>query len=150
MINIVRATISHLNGLTELFEAYRRFYNKSADFNAAKDFLRLRIEHEESVIFLAVDENGEYCGFTQLYPLFSSTRMKRIWLLNDLYVLESFRGKGISRKLIVAAKKLCIDTNACSMILETAKTNEIGNNLYPGAGFALDQEHNFYSWDTPQ
>lgn len=150
MIQIVRATIKDLNGLKELFEAYRRFYNKSSDFNAAMDFLRLRIENEESVIFLAVEENGKYCGFTQLYPLFSSTRMKRLWLLNDLYVLEPFRGKGISRKLIEAAKKLCVDTNACSLILETAKTNEIGNNLYPGAGFVLDEEHNFYSWDTPQ
>lgn len=150
MIQIVRATIKELNGLTALFEGYRRFYNKAADFDSASNFLKSRIENEESVIFLAIGENGECCGFTQLYPLFSSTRMKRLWLLNDLFVAEAFRGRGVSRKLIDAAKKHCIETNACSLTLETAKSNEAGNKLYPGEGFVLDEEHNFYSWDNPQ
>lgn len=150
MTHITKATLNELKGLTELFEGYRRFYNMTADFDSACNFLKSRIENEESVIFLAVGETGEYCGFTQLYPLFSSTRMKRLWLLNDLFVAEAFRGRGISKKLIDAAKKLCIQTNACSLILETAKTNETGNNLYRSEDFVLDEEHNFYAWTTPQ
>lgn len=37
--------------------------------------------------------------------------------------------------------------NACGLILETAKTNIVGNELYPKVGFSLDKEHNYYSWD---
>ena len=68
-------------------------------------------------------------GFTQLYPLFSSTRMKRYWLLNDLFVNENHRGKGHSKALIESAKELCRETKACGILLETDKTNEIGNNF---------------------
>jgi GNAT superfamily N-acetyltransferase len=83
-----------------------------------------------------------------LYPLFSSTRMKRLWLLNDLFVDKEYRGKGVSKQLIAAAKELCKQTNACGLVLETAKKNIVGNDLYPKVGFSLDKEHNYYSWDN--
>jgi GNAT superfamily N-acetyltransferase len=73
--------------------------------------------------------------------------MKRFWLLNDLYVAPEQRGKGISVALIDAAKELCSISGSCGMMLETAKSNLIGNNLYPKTGFELDEAHNYYSWD---
>ena len=87
-------------------------------------------------------------GFVQLYPIFSSTRMQRLWLLNDLYVEKIYKGKGISKQLIEISKSLCKQTNACGLILETAKTNIVGNELYPKVGFSLDKEHNYYFWDN--
>ena len=86
-------------------------------------------------------------GFVQLYPIFSSTRMKRLWLLNDLFVQPEYRGKGISIALINEAKNLCRRTGSCGMILETAKDNSIGNNLYIRTGFLPDRDHNYYEWE---
>lgn len=148
MINIRQATISDLDGLVILFDQYRIFYQKSSDVAGAKNFLKERIEKGESVIFVSFDEKEVITGFTQLYPLFSSTRLKRLWLLNDLFVEPTQRGKGISVALIERAKKHCRLTGGCGLILETARQNEIGNNLYPRVGFVLDQEHNYYSWDV--
>ena len=51
---------------------------------------------------MALDENNPI-GFVQLYPSFSSVSMKRTWVLNDLYVKESVRGKGFGEKLIKKA-----------------------------------------------
>jgi ribosomal protein S18 acetylase RimI-like enzyme len=73
--------------------------------------------------------------------------MKRLWLLNDLFVNKNYRGKAISVLLIDASKKLCEESNACGLVLETAKSNEVGNKLYLKTGFLLDEEHNYYSWD---
>ena len=69
--------------------------------------------------------------------------MKKLWLLNDLYVEEEYRQKGISIALIDKAKELCRETGACQLSLETSKTNMVGNNLYPKTGFQLDTEANF-------
>ncbi|PZP43428.1 MAG: GNAT family N-acetyltransferase, partial [Pseudopedobacter saltans] len=113
---------------------------------AASSFLKERIENADSVIFVAEDESKNLVGFTQLYPLFSSTRMKKLWLLNDLFVHSDFRGKGISVALIEKTKELCQKTDACAVMLETAKSNKIGNNLYPRTGFLLNTESNFYEW----
>jgi len=70
--------------------------------------------------------------------------------LNDLFVHPDFRGIGISKKLIAQAKQLCRDTQACAVILETEKTNVIGNELYPRTGFELDVEHNHYEWTVTE
>jgi GNAT superfamily N-acetyltransferase len=147
LMQIHQANQTDLPQLSKLFDAYRIFYKKESNIKGAEDFLQARMQNNESVIFIAA-ENDLLLGFVQLYPIFSSTRMKRIWLLNDLYVDEQGRGRGISVQLIDACKQHCKETNACGLILETAKTNTIGNQLYPRAGFHLDEEHNYYSWEV--
>lgn len=135
--------------IARLFDEYRIFYGHESDLPGAEQFLLERIRNEESVILMAIDNQDNCVGFTQLYPLFSSTRMKRLWLLNDLFVDPAYRGRGFSIALINEAKLLCKRANAAGIILETAKTNVIGNALYPRADFVLDIEHNYYSWECP-
>lgn len=135
-------------GLAILFNEYRIFYGKDSDVEAATIFLTERIKNLESEIFIAVSNDGSFVGFVQLYPLFSSTRMKRLWLLNDLYVHPEYRGQGVSLQLIDKAMDLAIQTKAAGLMLETAKNNDIGNALYLKTGFVVDKDHNFYSWDV--
>lgn len=144
-MKIVKATSDHLDQLVSLFEAYRVWYRMEPDRTTAYSFLSARIKHGESEIFLAMDSDDKAVGFTQLYPLFSSTRMKRLWLLNDLYVIPEYRGQGVSKRLIDSAKELARATDAAGIFLETEKSNFIGNQLYPKTGFTLD-DHNFYFW----
>lgn len=145
MKNTRKATIHDLPQLVELFDQYRIFYHKDSDIPAAEYFIKERIETKDSEIFIAESE-GQLVGFVQLYPLFSSTRMKRYWLLNDLYVNENYRGKGFSKELIEEAKELAKSTGACGVLLETGKSNDIGNKLYPSCGFEIYDEVNFYEW----
>ena len=78
--------------------------------------------------------------------MFSSTRLDKILILNDLFVDVAFRGNGISQLLIDRCKLFAQDFNALELVLETQKSNVIGNQLYPKVGFELDTEHNYYSW----
>jgi GNAT superfamily N-acetyltransferase len=148
MIQIKRAHQGHLNELVHLFDAYRMFYKKESNLEGAKHFLSERMQQKESIIFVALMEE-KLVGFTQLYPLFSSTNMMPILLLNDLFVAKEHRGKQISKGLIKAAQEHCKITKANGISLETEKNNIPGNALYPKMGFTLDQEHNFYYWENP-
>lgn len=148
MKNTRKAAIQDLPQLIGLFDQYRVFYHKESDIPAAESFLKDRIENSDSEIFVA-ENDGVLVGFVQLYPLFSSTRMKRYWLLNDLYVNENYRGKGFSKELIEEAKEVCKSSDACGILLETGKSNDIGNKLYPSCGFELYDEVNFYEWTNP-
>jgi GNAT superfamily N-acetyltransferase len=143
---IRKADIKDIKQLSKLFDEYCIFYRKDSNLTGAKTFLADRIKNNESEVIVAENEEKILMGFIQLYPLFSSTRMKRIWLLNDLYVNERYRGKGVSVALMNAAKEFAIKTNSAGLLLETEKSNLIGNNLYPKIGFKLDTKHNFYSW----
>ncbi len=147
MTEIRKATIGDLKFVVELFDKYRVFYEKESDIKKAEGFISERLTMNDSQIFVAETDDKYLVGFVQLYPVFSSTRMKRLWLLNDLFVDKAHRGKGISKQLIESSKELCRQTNACGLILETAKANVVGNGLYPKVGFSLDKEHNYYSWD---
>lgn len=146
-IIIQQADKIHLQDIVSLFDQYRIFYGKSSDVSAAFQFLTKRLENEEAIILIAIDSiHDRVVGFTLLYPMFSSTRMKRMWVLNDLFVREESRGLGISKMLIEKAKDFAKETYACGIQLETAKSNIIGNQLYPSAGFELENDVNFYFW----
>ncbi|WP_378186624.1 GNAT family N-acetyltransferase [Aquimarina sp. W85] len=145
-MNIRKAELKDSISLSILFDAYRVFYKKESDRKAALTFVEERILQNDSEFFVAETKEGILVGFTQLYPLFSSTRMQKLWLLNDLYVNPEYRGQGISIQLIERAKQLVVDTKACGMFLETEKSNAIGNALYPRAGFSLNTNSNYYEW----
>jgi len=144
-MKVFQATSNNIDQVVDLFDAYRVWYRKPSDKVSAKAFLLERIYTKESVIYVCENENKELIGFTQLYPIFSSTRMKRMWLLNDLFVHPDSRGLGISKLLIQKAKSLAKANNACGILLETEKSNDIGNKLYPSENFELE-ENNFYFW----
>lgn len=146
MINIYCATLSHLKDLTLLFDAYRVFYKAATDVNAASAFLQDRIEKNESAIYIAyVGETA--VGFTQIYPMFSSVSMQRLYVLNDLYVDPSHRGKGIGEALLNKGKEYTIAHQGKSLILETDNNNP-AQHLYERLGWKKDLQYLHYSW-TP-
>lgn len=94
-ISIKQAGPEDLEALAALFNEYRIFYEQASDMEGATRFLSERLSRNESVVFLAIDEADQTpVGFTQLYPSFSSISMKRLWVLNDLYVREEYRKQG--------------------------------------------------------
>jgi GNAT superfamily N-acetyltransferase len=145
-MQVRKGQLADLDQLAALFDSYRRFYDKPSDLAGARLFLSDRISRNESQIYVAEEDDGTLTGFVQLYPLFSSTRMRPLWLFNDLFVHRDHRGKDISIALINAAKALCRASGSCGMMLETAKDNFIANGLYHKTDWELDTEHNFYFW----
>ena len=143
-MEIFEASPFDLEQLSSLLDEYRKFYEQESDIAAAQRFLAERMKNKDSVIFVAAYE-GELTGFVQLYPLFSSVQMKRLWLLNDLFVRADYRKKGIGEALIKQAKEYAIQTAACGIMLETSVTNVEGNNLYIKEKFHLIG-NNFYYW----
>lgn len=146
-MKIREAKSSDINQLSKLFNSYRMFYGKESNIDISKEFLDSRIINKDSKIYVC-EAGNNIIGFVQLYPLFSSTRVSKYWLLNDLFVDVKERGNGYSKLLIERAKKLVIESNACGMMLETEKSNNIGNKLYPITGFKMNELSNFYEW-TP-
>jgi len=127
---IKQASLENLDQVADLFNSYRVFYRQVSDLDLALKFISERIKNEESVIFLAQDENQNGLGFTQLYPTFSSVSAQKSWVLNDLYVSEAARKMGIARELMEAAREFAIQTGANGIALETAVDNTSAQSLY--------------------
>lgn len=140
---IRKAIAEDANMIAPLFDAYRMFYKQPSDINGATDFIRERLQQNESVIFIALI-NDEAVGFTQLYPIFTSVGMRRTWLLNDLFVNETARSKGIATALLNAAKDFGKTTNSKWLMLETAKDNFTAQALYEKNGWIKETDF-FYT-----
>jgi len=137
---IRQATALDLDTLAPLFDAYRQFYGQPADLARAHDFLAERIRQHESVILLAHGDHGEGLGFTQLYPLFSSVRTVRTWLLNDLFVAASARRQGVAAALVGAATEHARALGAAGLSLSTALDNAPAQALYESLGWQRDRQ----------
>lgn len=143
---IIKAQLNHLDDLTPLFDDYRKFYRQESNLEGAKVFLKERIKNTESTIFIAYKE-GRAIGFTQLYPLFSSVSMKRMELLNDLYIHPDYRNKGVGEALINKAKTYCKEYKSKGLAIQTEVTNK-AQHLYQRLGFIKDSDlHLFWPND---
>ena len=147
-ISIKLATSENIKGVSELFNLYRVFYKQTSDLDLATRFITERINNNESVIYLAQDSAGNYLGFTQLYPTFSSVSAKKSWVLNDLFVTENHRKLGIAKQLMSAAKKLAVETSANGISLETSENNVHAQALYEALGYVKEMGAYHYFLST--
>ncbi len=148
-MKIYQATIEDLEGVSNLFNMYRMFYQQESDLEGAKTYIKERIEGKESVIFIVKDEQN-YVGFTQLYPTFSSISMKSAWILNDLYVDSKARKHGVGEMLLQKAKEYAIETGAKSLSLSTAPDNYSAQRLYEKSGYERDTQFFHYELDLAE
>lgn len=141
-MTIRQVTIDDLDQLSTLFAQYRVFYEQPFEPDAAKQFLKERLTQEESIIFIAT-ENEQQLGFTQLYPSFSSVGMKKTWILNDLFISADHRQKGIARSLINHVIEYSKTTGRKKVVLSTAYDNINAQRLYENQGFTREDFYNY-------
>ena len=146
-IQIRQASVADIALLVPLFDAYRVFYGKSSDFALARTFLLERFQHNQSVLFIALQSNGTAVGFTQLDPSFSSVSAARTFILNDLYVVPEARRSGVAAKLLEAAANYGRAVGAIRLSLSTAIDNETAQALYASQGLVRDTQ--FYVYNLP-
>jgi ribosomal protein S18 acetylase RimI-like enzyme len=142
-IKVGLAQLEQLEELAELFDRYRMFYQQPSNTEAARYFLQERLEKSDSTIFVAITD-GQIVGFTQLYPSFSSVSMKRIWILNDLFVRETDRNQGVAKLLMNAAADFARETAAIRIVLSTQISNNLAQAFYESYGYTKNEE--FYQY----
>jgi GNAT superfamily N-acetyltransferase len=140
LTSLVRqAGLGDLDRIVPLFDAYRQFYQQPSDPDLARGFLRDRLRNHESVIFLALDPDGKALGFTQIYPSFSSGAARRIYILNDLFVIPEARRRKVGKALLEAAAEFGRKNSAVRLTLSTALANSPAQSLYERTGWKRDQ-----------
>lgn len=144
-LRIIRASKEQLGAASRLFDLYRQFYEQKADAKLARKFMGENIRKERSVVYLALDRDGEALGFVQLYPGWCSVAAAPFWTLYDLYVDPSARQRGVGRALMAEAEKMARRTRAVRIDLETAVDNYNAQALYEELDYERDREFYKYS-----
>lgn len=89
---------------------------------------------EAGTQFVAETEDGVLAGFATLYFSFSTTRVQKIAILNDLFVDAAYRGCGLGEKLFQQVLNYTKKEGYAYMSWQTAVDNTSAQALYKKMG----------------
>lgn len=129
-MDIGYATVGDKSGWWPLWQAYLDFYSHPLpDEISDLTFGRCLDLHEPMVMLVARDE-GRVVGFAALVEHRSTWATNGYVYLEDLYVAESARGKGVGRKLIEATVDHAKSRHCERVYWVTHETNAQARALY--------------------
>jgi ribosomal protein S18 acetylase RimI-like enzyme len=144
---IREACIQDLKPLARLFDAYRQFYEQTPDVALASAFIAERLNKQESVIFVAENDEKQLIGFCQIYPSFCSVAAVKIGVLYDLFVDTNARKSGAGKALMLVAHEYAKNNGFARLDLTTAKNNLAAQALYESLGWVRDEIFYTYNKD---
>lgn len=140
---VSQATFADLEPVAALFDRYRQFQGQQGDAHAARAFLRARFDHGESIVFVARIA-AQAIGLAQVYPMFSSVALKRVFVLNDLFVDPAARRRRVASELLRAVEAYAWAHDAARVTLSVARDNRVAQALYEARGWARDEQFDMY------
>jgi GNAT superfamily N-acetyltransferase len=125
-----------LEDLLPLIAGYQRFYRAEPDEERNRTFFSRFLHPSEEGLLLGAWVDGVLVGFATLYWFHSSTQASDVVLMNDLFVREDIRSRGVGRALIQSALDETARRGAKLLEWYTAPDNATAQRLYdsfPGA-----------------
>jgi GNAT superfamily N-acetyltransferase len=139
--SIARVAAADLDELIGLMRAYCDFYDVSPSDADLLALARTLIDdpQNEGVQLLARDAAGAAAGFATLFWCWSTTEACRIGVMNDLFVADGSRGRGLAERLIDACVGECRGHGARRMSWQTALDNLRAQAVYDRVGGTREQ-----------
>jgi GNAT superfamily N-acetyltransferase len=134
-LQIAPVEAAEFERLLPLIAAYQGFY-EADDIRIERNraFFRRFIAPSEEGILLRARDGEEIVGYACLFWHFSSTRAVETVLMNDLFVAEEARGRGIGRALIEASASVARERGSHHLEWSTRPDNLTAQRLYDSTG----------------
>lgn len=141
MMKIFKAEQWNIEVLLPLFEVYRKSYGMDENPERTLVFLTNRMRFNESLFFIAMNEQEQAIGFIQLFPRLSSLQLQRYWQLTDIFVLEQPQQSEIYAALISKAKEFVHFTQSNRLVEEL---EEAQYAVLQSEGFKLNPKERLF------
>ena len=119
-----------------LVSGYLDFYASPAEPPAIETFCRalLKDPEHEGVQLLARGADGAAVAFATLFWTWSTSRLGRLAVMNDLFVAPEARGAGAADALILACRDLAREHGCLALEWQTALDNHRAQKVYERVG----------------
>jgi GNAT superfamily N-acetyltransferase len=114
-----------------IVDFYKREIPEEGDLKAHIQFL---LNSPASGLQFVAEVDQKIVGFATLYFTFSTLRLKRAAILNDLFVLPEVRGLKLGERLFKECIHYVRENGLADMTWETTEDNKVAQRLYDKLG----------------
>jgi GNAT superfamily N-acetyltransferase len=134
ILTIRPVTIQDYEQWLPLWEGYNAFYGRSGETALASEITQMTwgrfFDSYEPVHALVAESDGKLVGLTHFLFHRSTTALGPVCYLQDLFTIESARGKGVARALIKGVYERAKLAGASRVYWQTHETNLTAMKLY--------------------
>ena len=133
---IRRAEVHDQEALIALMTHYlvEFFHRPDPGHAALQAYITRLLDNPYEGIQWVAEADGRVAGFTTLLFTYSTLRLQRIAILNDLFVLPEFRGRKIGEALFGACREAASQYGCAFLQWETTADNMVAQALYDKMG----------------
>jgi GNAT superfamily N-acetyltransferase len=136
--DLISIRTAEINDYDVLYQMMREF----AEFQKTPERLtltieQLRLDKDVFKCLVAVTSTGRIIGFSTWFFAYYSWTGKAVYM-DDLFVVESFRGKGIGSRLFLAVIELARQSGCRKVKWQVSKWNTSGITYYKKMGAFID------------
>ncbi|QQD82701.1 GNAT family N-acetyltransferase [Bacillus siamensis] len=114
--------------------------------NELENHINYLVDNPGSGKQFLMEKNGEIIGFATLYFTFSTTKVKAISILNDLFISSEYRGKGLGEMLFKYALEFSKENGYAVMNWKTSHDNLKAQALYKKMG-GVNTNNNWINYE---
>ena len=128
---------SQIEIITQMMKNFYEIDNYPIDIEVSKQLFQEFISDEKHGKAWLIHLDEEIAGYVILTYIFSFEYKGRIAFLDELYIKESYRGKGIGKKTIDFIKEQSSNQNIKLIYLEVENHNQNAQKLYLANDFVV-------------
>jgi GNAT superfamily N-acetyltransferase len=148
MLNIHPATREDIPTLLSLIRGLAAYEKKSDKVVVSEqDLLRDAFGPQPKFRALIAEWAGKPCGYASFFYFYSTFQGRAALFLEDLFVLETFRGNGIGKALLVAVAKLAVKEGCFGLRWEVLDWNRPAIEFYEKLGATFLNERKVVAFD---
>jgi len=147
-LRIRHATREDVPALLELIRGLARHEKKPhAVLATGEDLLRDLFGPQPKFRALVAEWDNEPAGYASFFHFYSTYRGRSALFLEDLFVLEKFRGKGIGTALLAGVARLAIEEGCFGLRWEVLDWNREAVEFYKTLGATFLDERRVVAFD---
>lgn len=137
MIQFKTLETSQIEIVTQMMQDFYAIDNYPIDIEVSKDLFKEFISDEKLGKAWLIHSDNDIVGYVILTYVFSFEYKGKIAFLDELYIKENFRGKGIGKQTIDFIKEQASNQNVKLIYLEVENHNQNAQKLYLANDFEV-------------
>lgn len=143
---LVRADLSDLELLITLMQEFYKIEHLEFDAHFQKRALKEILGNSDFGMVHIIHAGDSLAGYVVITNCYSLEFHGRYALIDELYLREGYRGRGVARTALEEIEELCLHSGIHAIRLEVSRTNLRAREVYLKAGFRDEERFLMTKW----